>query len=218
MSSSRPPWRPNGSDESAWARSCARTASSTRSSWPRCLAVQLDTPLVDLRERPSDEAAMRLLSEADARRLWVLPLAFAGVDDSNLVVATDDPSNQTLLDEVERIVGRQVIPMLSLRSEIDDAIRHRYRVTGDLEAQVSAFASTRPVAWRRRRGRSPPDSKGSRTRRSSRSSTSSSPRPSATGRATCTSSRTRAACASGPAWTESCARSRSSRPTSRPAS
>jgi type IV pilus assembly protein PilB len=109
------------------------------------LAVQLDTPLVDLRERPSDDAAMRMLGEIDARRLWVLPLAFSGSDDASLLVATDDPSNRGLLDEVELIVGRPIIPMLSLRSEIDDAIRHRYRVTGDLEAQVSAFTSRRPV-------------------------------------------------------------------------
>ncbi|HTG41069.1 MAG TPA: GspE/PulE family protein [Methylomirabilota bacterium] len=110
------------------------------------LAVQLDTPLVDLRERPSDNAAMGALGESDARRLWVMPLAFSGPDDANLLVATDDPSNRLFLDEVEQIVGRRVIPLLALRSEIDDAIRHRYRVTGDLEAQVSAFTSTRPTA------------------------------------------------------------------------
>ena len=109
------------------------------------LAVQLDTPLVDLRERPSDEAAMRTLSEADARRLWVMPLAFSGRADEDLLVATDDPGNQTMLDEVAALVGRPVIPLLSLRSEIDDAIRHRYRV-GDLAAQVTAFTSTRPAA------------------------------------------------------------------------
>ena len=109
------------------------------------LAVQLDTPLVDLRERPSDEAATSALAESDARRLWVMPLALSGPDDENLVVATDDPSNRELLDEVQQLVGRTVILLLSLRSEIGDAIRQRYRVTGDLEAQVSAFTSTRPI-------------------------------------------------------------------------
>ena len=109
------------------------------------LAVQLDTPLVDLRERPSEDAAMRTLTEADARRLWVMPLAFSGRDDEDLIVATDDPGNQSLLDEVAALVGRPVVPLLSLRSEIEDAIRHRYRV-GDLAAQVTAFTSTRQVA------------------------------------------------------------------------
>ncbi len=109
------------------------------------LAVQLDTPLVDLRERKSDDAALHALSEGDARRLWVVPLAFSGHSGEDLIVATDDPGNQTLLDEVAALVGRPVIPLLSLRSEIDEAIRQRYRV-GDLAAQVSAFTSTRLVA------------------------------------------------------------------------
>ena len=109
------------------------------------LSVQLDTPLVDLRERPSDDGAMRVLAEVDARRLWVMPLAFSGPGGTSLVIATDDPGDRGLLEEVERIVGRPVIPLLSLRSEIDDAIRFRYRVTGDLEAQVSAFTSARPT-------------------------------------------------------------------------
>jgi type IV pilus assembly protein PilB len=108
------------------------------------LAVQLDTPLVDLRERPSEDAALRALSEGDARRMWVVPLAISGPDHEGLIVATDDPGNQSLLDEVAAIVGRPVIPLLSLRSEIDDAIRQRYRV-GDLAAQVSAFTSGRPT-------------------------------------------------------------------------
>jgi type IV pilus assembly protein PilB len=110
------------------------------------LAVQLDTPLVDLRERPSEDAAMRALGEIDARRLWVMPLAFSGADDESLLVATDDPSNVGLLDEVAQIVGRPVVPLLSLRSEIEQALRQRYRVTGDLQAQVSAFTSTRKTA------------------------------------------------------------------------
>ena len=108
------------------------------------LAVQLDTPLVDLRERKSDDAALHALSEGDARRLWVVPLAFAGESGEDLIVATDDPGNQSLLDEVAALVGRPVIPLLSLRSEIDEAIRQRYRV-GDLAAQVSAFTSTRQM-------------------------------------------------------------------------
>ena len=89
-------------------------------------------------------APLRALTEGDARRLWVVPLAFAGHDDEGLIVATDDPGNQSLLDEVAALVGRPVIPLLSLRSEIEDAIRHRYRV-GDLAAQVTAFTSTRQV-------------------------------------------------------------------------
>ncbi|HEV8516195.1 MAG TPA: GspE/PulE family protein [Candidatus Limnocylindrales bacterium] len=107
------------------------------------LSVQLDAPLVDLRERPSDEAALRTLAELDARRLLVVPLA---VRDESLVIATEDPGNRALIEEVTGLVGRPVQPLLALRSDIEQAIRGRYRITGDLAVQVTAFASSRPNA------------------------------------------------------------------------
>jgi len=110
------------------------------------LAVQLDAPLVDLREQQSDDAALGAMSEADARRLLVVPLQFEGPEGRTLVVATDDPGNQTLLAELEQLTGLPVKPLLSLRTEIADAIRGRYRMTGDLAAQVSAFTVARPTA------------------------------------------------------------------------
>ena len=106
------------------------------------LSVQLDTPLVDLRERPSEEAALRLLPEPDARRLLVVPLAATG---GVVVVATEDPGNRSVLEEVTAIVGRPVEPLLALRSEIEQAIQQRYRV-GDLAAQVTAYTSARGTA------------------------------------------------------------------------
>src|SRR3712207_5089323 len=42
------------------------------------VSVQLDTPIVDLRERPSEDAALRMIPEPDARRLSVVPLASVG--------------------------------------------------------------------------------------------------------------------------------------------
>jgi type IV pilus assembly protein PilB len=110
------------------------------------LSVQLDAALVDLRERPSDDNALAVLAESDARRLRVVPLVLTGTNQTDLVVAMDDPSDRSVLEEVGSISERTVIPLLALRSEIDEAIRRRYRVTGDLQAQVSAFASTRVAA------------------------------------------------------------------------
>jgi type IV pilus assembly protein PilB len=106
------------------------------------LSVQLDAPLVDLRERPSEEAALRMIPERDARRLSVVPLVISG---QMLVIATGDPANVAVLEEVMRLTGRPVDPLLALPSEIEQAIRQRYRV-GDLDAQVSAFASRRAAA------------------------------------------------------------------------
>jgi len=107
------------------------------------LAVQLDTPLVDLRDRPSEDDALRLLQEADARRLTTLPLS---VENGTITIATDDPGNAAILAEVASLTGRQVRPFLALRSEIQEAIPQRYRMTGDLTAQVYAFTSARAAA------------------------------------------------------------------------
>jgi type IV pilus assembly protein PilB len=106
------------------------------------LSVQLDAPLVDLRERPSEDAALRLVPERDARRLSVVPLVLSG---QMLVIATGDPANVAVLEEVMRLTGRPVDPLLALPSEINQAIKQRYRV-GDLQAQVSAFATRRAAA------------------------------------------------------------------------
>jgi len=106
------------------------------------LGVQLDVPLVDLRERTSDDEALALLREDDARRLVVLPLT---ADATTLTFATEDPGDQALVDEVARLTHRAATPLLALRSEIENAIAQRYRVTGRIAAQVSAF-STQQVA------------------------------------------------------------------------
>jgi type IV pilus assembly protein PilB len=107
------------------------------------LSAQLDTPLVDLRERPSEENALRLLAEGDARRLSVVPLALT---DDGLLVATEDPGNDGILDEVARLVGRPVEPLLTFPTEIEQAIRQRYKVTGDIAAHVTRFETTRSKA------------------------------------------------------------------------
>ncbi len=107
------------------------------------LAVHLDAPLVDLRDRPSEEEALRLVPEADAHRLAVLPLTLAH---DELAVAMDDPANTPLVEELARLVGHRVRPLLALRSEIEQTIPTRYRMTSSLSAQVQAFTSTRPAA------------------------------------------------------------------------
>ena len=109
------------------------------------LAVQLDTPLVDLREAPSDDDALGMLREHDARRLWALPLKRLAGPEGGLQVAMDDPGNRVSLDALSALIEGPIIPLLALRTEIADAIQQRYRMTGALEAQVSAFATSRPA-------------------------------------------------------------------------
>jgi type IV pilus assembly protein PilB len=107
------------------------------------LSVQLDVPLVDLREHPSDDDALRLIPEADARRLRVLPLALR---ETRLLVATEDPGDVSSIEQATTISAHQIEPLLAFRTEIEESIQRRYRVTGDLAAQVSAFERRKPEA------------------------------------------------------------------------
>jgi type IV pilus assembly protein PilB len=103
------------------------------------LAQQLDTPVVDLREHPSTDEALALLSYEDARRLAVLPLSVEG---KTLTVATDDPTNVHQIQEVAALTDYQIVPRLALRSLVLDAIRGRYRTTQELGKHVEAFATS----------------------------------------------------------------------------
>jgi type IV pilus assembly protein PilB len=106
------------------------------------LSFQLDAPLVDLRSRLSSDEALSHLAEPDARRMTVLPLAFT---DGALEVAVDDPGDASLLSELATLTGVPVLPRLAPRSEIETAIRQRYRMTEVLAQQVDAFARARPT-------------------------------------------------------------------------
>src|SRR4029079_390606 len=74
------------------------------------LSVQLDVPLVDLREHPSDDDALHLIPEADARRLRVLPLALRG---TRLLVATEAPGDTSSLEQATTIPAHQIEPLLA---------------------------------------------------------------------------------------------------------
>ena len=109
------------------------------------LSVQLDAPLVDLRSRPSDDEALVLVAEADARRLKVLPLQ---VQDGRLVVAIADPEDAATIGELEALAGCRVEVLLASSSEIERTIEQRYRIIGGIAAHLSAYAQAQPSAPR----------------------------------------------------------------------
>ena len=103
------------------------------------LSKQLETPIVDLREHPSSDEALGLLAYEDARRLGILPLE---ATDTTITIATDDPADSALMEQVAQLTRRQVIPQLAVRSLIRDAIRGRYRTTIELTRHVDAFKTS----------------------------------------------------------------------------
>lgn len=71
----------------------------------QALSRQLGIAYVNLKQSPPDAAALRLLSEANARRLRVIPLS---LKDSLLVVGMADPGDLFAYDEVIQLAQRDI--------------------------------------------------------------------------------------------------------------
>lgn len=85
----------------------------------RVLARSIGLDFIDLREETVDPAAASLIPEALARRYAALPVAFDG---ESLVVAMADPANVLAIDDIRAITGREVVPKVATRSDVEDAI------------------------------------------------------------------------------------------------
>lgn len=86
----------------------------------RVLAGHMGIEFVSLADEKVDPAAAALIPETLSRRYSVIPYGF---DDDALLVAMADPSNVLVVDDIRAITGMRVVPRISTRSDIDDAIR-----------------------------------------------------------------------------------------------
>ena len=91
------------------------------------LARKMGYPIVDLSAFPAEPEALRRLGLAIAARLHVMPLL---VRDGRLVVAIDDPSRRTALDEIEFSADMKIVPVLARASSIDPALHAAYEKAG----------------------------------------------------------------------------------------
>ncbi len=102
----------------------------------RMLGEQLGVPVADLRRTHSDEDALTLIPEAYALKHLVLPLRVNG---NVLDVATADPFDLPLMAELRVMTRREVQAAIASRSELQEAIRQRYRVLPGVTEFVKAF-------------------------------------------------------------------------------
>jgi len=95
------------------------------------LAKQLGLGFVDLADRQIDAIAASLLPESMCRRHSMLPI---GSDPTGaLVVALSDPSNVVALDDIRSATGREVRPVVAVRSDIIAAIDRWARMGESVE-------------------------------------------------------------------------------------
>nr|WP_157360109.1 ATPase, T2SS/T4P/T4SS family [Caldimonas brevitalea] len=91
------------------------------------LAHKMGYPLVDVVNFPADPEALRKVPVAVATRLNALPLI---VRDSRLVVALEDPSRRSALEELEFISQLKIVPALAQFGMMEAAIRVAYEKIG----------------------------------------------------------------------------------------
>jgi type II secretory ATPase GspE/PulE/Tfp pilus assembly ATPase PilB-like protein len=96
------------------------------------LARKMGYPLVDVDTFPVEAEALRKLSYSVAQRLKIMPLL---VRDGRLVVALDDPSRRTAVDEVEFSASMKVVPVLAHSRSIEAALHDAYEKIGAANGQ-----------------------------------------------------------------------------------
>ncbi|MEE8443176.1 MAG: GspE/PulE family protein, partial [Dehalococcoidia bacterium] len=101
-------------------------------------SLQLGVPFVNLKTQPFESRALDLLSEELCRKYGVVPLQ---VTDGSVVMATEDPSNIQVLDELSAHLKKRIEPVLALRQDIQDALDRNYRVSGEIERQLTHLSA-----------------------------------------------------------------------------
>lgn len=99
----------------------------------RVLARSIGLDFVDLREETVDPAAASLIAESLATRYAAIPIGF---EDDRLVVAMADPANVLAIDDIRAITGREVVPKVATRGDVEEAIQKM----ASLDTSVSDLA------------------------------------------------------------------------------
>ena len=89
----------------------------------KALASKLRVPYVDLGNIEIDEEAVRKIPESLAKKHTVIAINIQG---RRLTVATDDPINFNILEDIKMQTGMDTIPVLATKSAINKAIGQRY--------------------------------------------------------------------------------------------
>src|SRR2546428_6645254 len=108
----------------------------TEADLTRALGDHLGLDVVDLHRVRSEEAALSLIAEGYAREHLLLPLS---LDGNVLRVATADPANLPLLAELRVMTRREVQAALAPKSQLEVAIRERYKVLPGVAEVVKAY-------------------------------------------------------------------------------
>jgi len=100
------------------------------------LADQLGIPIVKISDREIPERIRNLVEPAIATLYRVIPLSEEG---NRLIIATADPTNYTHIDNLGRLLDRDIVPQLATAEEISAALSKYYGLN---DATVESMLST----------------------------------------------------------------------------
>ncbi len=95
----------------------------TETSFAKALAGRLNVPYVQLSTYPISIEVVKKIPEAIARKYTVIAI---GIDGKYLQVATNDPINFYIFEDIKVISGMEVTPLLAAKSDIIRAIGRLY--------------------------------------------------------------------------------------------
>ncbi|MDQ3878151.1 MAG: Flp pilus assembly complex ATPase component TadA, partial [Actinomycetota bacterium] len=103
------------------------------------LAGQLGLEFIDLSQASVEQAAVRLVPEATARRHSVIPIRID--EEDRLVLAMADPANVVAIDDVRAMTNREVRPVVATKSDLLGAISRCYRLDHTAETLAEEAAA-----------------------------------------------------------------------------
>lgn len=103
----------------------------------KILAEQLNLDYINLNEYKIDLGAVALIPESVARRNAVLPIGF---EDSKLVVATANPTDVFIFDDLRMMTGLEIKPVVSPKEDILNAIGRYSRAEDVMEQAIGEVA------------------------------------------------------------------------------
>lgn len=102
------------------------------------LADQLNIPFVELRDLNLEREALRAIPETLCKRFQVCGLYFEGRE---LVVGTGDPGDIIGIDEVVRVTGFSVKPVMLVEQQLQSAISIAYSHDGEINQLADEIAA-----------------------------------------------------------------------------
>ena len=106
------------------------------------LSEQMGFPIIDLRRVEIEEDALKIIKEDTAKRNNIFPVS---VKEQTLTIATSDPLNMSMIDDLYLITGYEMDVVVATRQDIEWAINRYYLPQGTNEKEADKLVEKKPL-------------------------------------------------------------------------